>query len=307
MSEKKPLVSIGIPTFNRPEALRNALEGIVGQTYKNLEIIVSDNATPGDLTETVVREFMRLDSRIRYFRQAENRGALFNFQFVLDKAMGEFFMWAADDDYRAPTFVAVLVGLMQGNPECVISFCDFVEVTGSGGEAEGYPRHLPLLQSFTSRQAFIRLTRFYLQLETKGKANLIYSLMRRSALRNFRWSDFVRAHGEYGVDMLVVFSLLCQGPLILTEQRLYRFTVGNKKERASNAPVTVSQKLAAQFIGLARLWSCSWQYLLIAKGPVRILLGLFWPLKALDIFVRIFLVTEFKNAYKRVLRHITRC
>lgn len=306
MSEKEPLVSVGIPTFNRPEALRNALEGIVGQTYKNLEIIVSDNATPNNLTDTVVHEFMRRDSRIRYFRQAENRGALFNFQFVLENATGEFFMWAADDDHRAPKFVKTLVDLMQRNPECAISFCDFVEVTETGVEAEGYPHHLQMLQSFTSCQAFIRLTRFYLQLEKKGKGNLIYGLVRRDALKNFNWSTFVSAHGEYGIDMLAVFSLLCQGRLAITEQRLYQVTVGNRKERTAIALVTVSQKLAAQFTELAKLWSYSLRYLLIAKGPVRILLALFWPVKAMDIFVRIFLMTEVKNAYNRVLRRLTR-
>ena len=308
MSEKEPLVSVGIPTFNRPEALRNALEGIVGQTYKNLEIIVSDNGTPGNLTETVVQEFMREDSRISYFRQAENRGVFFNFQFVLDKATGEYFMWAADDDYRAPTFVATLVDLMRRNPECAISFCNFVEVTVTGGEAEGYPRHLALLQPFTSPHACIRLVRFYLQLEVYGKANLAYGLIRRSLLRDFNWVTFVDKHGEYGIDMLLIFALLLYGKLALSEESLYQCVVGNKKDTITSAPIPRSfgEKLAIPFIGLAKQQRYSWQYLLIAKGPVRFVLALFWPLKALDIFVRIFLVTEIKNAYNRVVRRLTR-
>jgi glycosyltransferase involved in cell wall biosynthesis len=65
----QPFVSVGIPTYNRPEGLRRTLECITQQTYGNLEIIVSDNGSPGRETEVVVREFRDKDSRIQYFRQ----------------------------------------------------------------------------------------------------------------------------------------------------------------------------------------------------------------------------------------------
>jgi len=99
MKNKSPLVSVGIPTYNRPEGLRRTLECITRQTYKNLEIIISDNCSPGPETEVVAREFMVKDSRIQYFRQEKNMGGAFNLKFVLKKATGEYFMWAADDDY----------------------------------------------------------------------------------------------------------------------------------------------------------------------------------------------------------------
>jgi glycosyltransferase involved in cell wall biosynthesis len=97
-----PKVSIGMPTYNRPQGLKRALKGIVEQTYQNLEVIVSDNASPGDEVETVVCEFMLCDARIQYYQQAENFGPEYNFQFVLDRATGDFFMWTSDDDWRAP-------------------------------------------------------------------------------------------------------------------------------------------------------------------------------------------------------------
>jgi len=99
MVNGKPLVSVGIPTYNRPDGLRRTLKCITRQTYENLEIIVSDNCSPGSETEMVVREFMKDDRRIQYFRQDENKGGAYNFDFVLRKAAGEYFMYAADDDY----------------------------------------------------------------------------------------------------------------------------------------------------------------------------------------------------------------
>lgn len=95
----EPLVTIGIPTYNRPDRLKKTLECITNQSYKNLEIIVSDNASPGTETRSIVEYFSQDDHRITYFRQDENKGACFNFMFVLKMATADYFMWAADDDH----------------------------------------------------------------------------------------------------------------------------------------------------------------------------------------------------------------
>lgn len=121
---EQPLVSIGIPTYNRPENLRRTLECATSQTYKNLQIIVSDNASPSDGSEQTVREFMDKDSRISYFKQSKNIGAMLNFQFVLDKAEGKYFSWFADDDLCDKNFVSELVLCMEGDPSIVLAMSD---------------------------------------------------------------------------------------------------------------------------------------------------------------------------------------
>lgn len=103
-----PLVTVGIPTYNRPEGLRRTLECITGQTYRNLEIIISDNCSPNPDAEIVGRKFVAKDPRVQYFRQKENTGG-YNFQFLIEKATGEYFMWAADDDEWLPEFIEVNV------------------------------------------------------------------------------------------------------------------------------------------------------------------------------------------------------
>lgn len=94
-----PLVTVGIPTYNRPESLARTLDRVARQTYRHLEIIVSDNASDGTATQDVVNAFCKSDHRIQYHRQSSNLGANANFDFVLKKASGNYFMWAADDDY----------------------------------------------------------------------------------------------------------------------------------------------------------------------------------------------------------------
>lgn len=94
----EPLVSVGIPTYNRPEGLRHTLNCITSQTYTNLEIIVSDNCSENEEVTKVINEFAEKDKRIIGIRQKENIGAANNFKYVLGRATGDYFMWAADDD-----------------------------------------------------------------------------------------------------------------------------------------------------------------------------------------------------------------
>jgi glycosyltransferase involved in cell wall biosynthesis len=106
---KLPLVSVGVPTYNRPEGLRRTLSCLTAQTYPNLEIIVGDNGSAGDESQRIALEFAQTDPRIRYHRHAANLGPGFNFKFVLREATGDYFFWAADDDEWHPEFVAFCV------------------------------------------------------------------------------------------------------------------------------------------------------------------------------------------------------
>jgi glycosyltransferase involved in cell wall biosynthesis len=115
---RTPLVSVGIPTFNRPAGLRRTLQLICSQTYPNLEILVSDNASPGSETERVVRGFSEADARVKYFRQPTNVGPTENFRFVLAKTTGDYFMWAADDDEWDASFIETC--LAAAGPSCSV-------------------------------------------------------------------------------------------------------------------------------------------------------------------------------------------
>ncbi len=107
-----PLVTIAIPTFNRADSyLRSALCCATGQTYPNLEIIVSDNCS-SDNTSQLVGTFE--DPRIRYFRHDENIGANNNFNFCLSQAKGQYFLLYQDDDLIDNDFIATC--MEKGDP-----------------------------------------------------------------------------------------------------------------------------------------------------------------------------------------------
>ncbi|TRT69737.1 MAG: glycosyltransferase family 2 protein [Microcystis sp. M_OC_Ca_00000000_S217Cul] len=111
----EPRVSIGLPVYNGERFICSAIETLLSQTFSDFEIIISDNCST-DKTESICRQYAAKDARIRYVRQTKNVGITANFQFVLDAAVGEYFMWAAADDRQKPEFIQTLVKILDDNP-----------------------------------------------------------------------------------------------------------------------------------------------------------------------------------------------
>jgi len=112
-----PLVSVGIPTYNRVEALKSAIDCFSNQTYKNIEIIISDNCSPDPLYNEIAK---KNTDRIRFFRQEKNIGFKKNHDFVKQKANGKYFMWAHDDDVFPPDYIEISVRYLEADPDAVL-------------------------------------------------------------------------------------------------------------------------------------------------------------------------------------------
>lgn len=126
-----PKVSIGMPVYNGEPFIREALDSLLTQTFTGFELIISDNAST-DETEAICIEYAAKDERIRYIRQPENRGGEANFQFVLDEAVGEYFMWAAADDLRKIKFIECTASALDANKLVVCAMTDVAIVDESG-------------------------------------------------------------------------------------------------------------------------------------------------------------------------------
>ncbi len=94
-----PLVSIIIPTYNRPTYLQRAIGSTLNQTYKNLEIIIIDDFSTQDIS-AVVNEFQ--DNRIKYFKNSTNRGSVFSRNRGLSICSGDYVNFLDDDDEILP-------------------------------------------------------------------------------------------------------------------------------------------------------------------------------------------------------------
>ena len=111
---EQPLVTICIPTYNRPEMLRQSLQSVLWQSYRNLEVIVSDNASDTD-TVAVVDSFG--DDRVRVDRLDTNIGLHGNLSRCLHLGTGTYRMMLPDDDLMLPGNVESKVAFFQTHPQ----------------------------------------------------------------------------------------------------------------------------------------------------------------------------------------------
>lgn len=170
------LVSVGVPAYNRPEGLGKTLRCLQGQSYRNLEIIVSDNGSPDPEVGKVAAGFMRTDPRISYFRQAENRGPLANFDFVLGKSAGEYFMWAADDDAWEPGFIKTCAQELDRSGDEVAAVMTEARYMDAGRDFEFFPEGRPFYEG-GGGDALERMVHML----RHNYGNLFYSLFRKKA------------------------------------------------------------------------------------------------------------------------------
>lgn len=129
--DKIPCVSIGMPVYNDVTYIREALESLLSQSFTDFELVISDNAST-DGTGTVCEEYARRDPRIIYIRQEGNIGAISNFNFVLRKARGEFFMWAASDDVWDLDFIKLMAEALRNNEKAVLAFSPYLDMDEHG-------------------------------------------------------------------------------------------------------------------------------------------------------------------------------
>jgi glycosyltransferase involved in cell wall biosynthesis len=217
--QDKPLVSVGIPTYNNPEGLRRTLQCMTSQTYKKLEIIVSDNCSPGKGVQEVVQEFLAKDLRIQYYRQSENKGPFLNLAFVLKKATGDYFMWAADDDEWEENFVETGVKALLENDFYQAWFCSYDEVDMSGRLVQEVSNYSSLTSTPNRRKNIIRYLRAS---DIPGKDCMTYAIYERAALLDTVGRYFLGDRvNHYGCDSAFNIAFLTKYNILIAEEILF--------------------------------------------------------------------------------------
>jgi glycosyltransferase involved in cell wall biosynthesis len=125
-------VTIAIPTYNRLPLLRQAIDSALSQTYADLEVIISDNASNDGTAEFVAS--IR-DPRLLFLRQEANIGMLRNWNACLERATGDFLLLLSDDDYLEPSAIDNLVRAFRvaEDPDKVaLTYCRTWEVDREG-------------------------------------------------------------------------------------------------------------------------------------------------------------------------------
>lgn len=235
-----PLVSIGLPAYNAARYLREALDSLLGQDYPNLELIVSDNASD-DATAQICAEYVKRDGRLRYHRNAENMGAVWNFNQVLELARGEYFMWAAYDDLRDPHYVSACAAMLQSRPDAVMCCTGVRFIDEDGGELVEPPSVVGIRPvGKTARDRMRQVVRAMHWTD-------FYGLSRTATLRLTR-----RPIPVWGFDVVALLEICLRGPVALVPEPMFsyrRFQVKTMQDLAGGLD-------RGQGGGITVCWSC---------------------------------------------------
>ena len=186
MSSPTPKVSLGIPVYNGERYLEEALESLLAQSFEDLEIVISDNAST-DATEEICRTFARNDDRIRYWRSDRNRGVLHNFNEVFRRSQGQYFKWAASDDVCGRDYLLHAVQKLDEDPSVVLVWAKTVGIDEQGARVR-LPYEVSDLNSPSSVYSpdpVVRLSRLLRNIWWVDGP--FYGVIRADALARTRW------------------------------------------------------------------------------------------------------------------------
>jgi glycosyltransferase involved in cell wall biosynthesis len=218
-----PLVSIVIPMYNQqPEFLRECLRGAIGQTYSNIEVIVSDNYSSEE-TVRVLEEFS--SSRLKKIKPPVHLGIIEHFSFAAEAATGEYISFLSTDDMLYPECIAKVVQPMLENKDIVFSYCESAVIDGTGKQ-QSILRKLQLPSGIYPRKEIAM--RQYL----KPEYWIIGGVIRHE---HFKKVGFVK--GMRAADWVLGFQLLKYGDVayrneVLCAIRFHERKGGEKQEYA---------------------------------------------------------------------------
>lgn len=275
-----PKVSIGLPTYNGGRKILKALTSIFSQDYDNIEVIISDNCSTDDTEEICTGLAQRHPDVVKYFRQPVNRGVTANYEFVLQKATGDYFMWIADDDSLAHDILKKYVDFLNKNP-------DYSLVSGQVKYWQG-PK-LVLVEKdlgLESSSRYLRVIDYYYNVRYGA---MIYGLMNRQLAQS------IPLRNRIGDDWHFVASVAFHGKVKQLDIHGYNKKFGG---------VSVNMKNYARVIG-ANWFSANFPHATIAVDALAEILLLSPQYSRLNIFSRLALavsscVSVFTSHYFKV-------
>lgn len=168
----KPTVSIVIPTHNRAELLKRAINSVLRQTFEDFELIVVDDAS-SDNTPEVVESIN--DGRIRYVRLKKNSGGPVARNTGIKKARGEFIALLDDDDEWLPNRLELQIEKFEGLEKDVgVVYGGFYYVSQDTGAILGkrIPRYRGNVYTHFLKENFVGSPTLLIRKECFKKAGL---------------------------------------------------------------------------------------------------------------------------------------
>lgn len=202
-----PLVTVGMPVYNEEKYIGETLESIINQDYENLEILISDNYS-NDKTSIICKEYAKKDKRINYYWQSKNIGATANHYYVIRKARGKYFMWAAGHDKWSTNLVSQCVSHLENFQTATIAFGTPIWIGKDGKSFNKF-------SGWYDSHGLNPVTRFFITFW--GSMNPILGIVRRKDIPN------IKNYNYTGADLVFLAELALKGEFIhVVESIFYR-------------------------------------------------------------------------------------
>lgn len=210
----QPLVTVYIPTYNRVELLKRAVQSVQQQTYQNLEIIIVDDCST-DGTHDYLKILEKEDNRVRYFLKEKNSGACVSRNIAIENATGKFITGLDDDDYFYKDRVNVFV-----NNWCNDISCLFANITYKKSENVMRSNYRLAMKDFVKPNDLLKANHIGNQVFTKT-----------NTLKKLNGFDPVM---QVWQDLELWYRLTSLGPAKRIKQDLYVMDVSHPHERISH-------------------------------------------------------------------------
>jgi glycosyltransferase involved in cell wall biosynthesis len=198
MSLDNPYVSVCLPVYNGERFVREAIRSILEQTFEDLELIISDNAST-DGTGAICRDVASRERRVRYVRSEVNRGLAWNHNSAFRLARGRYVMWTGHDDVMDEEYIGACVEVLDRDPGLVLCFANENHIDGAGNLIKKVVL-VNLAKSSRPSERFKNIVRL------EHWCNPIFGLMRRDVLQE------TQLHGAFAdSDRVLLAELALRG------------------------------------------------------------------------------------------------
>jgi glycosyltransferase involved in cell wall biosynthesis len=206
-----PTLSIGMPVYNGAKWIRESIDYLLNQSFKDFELIIADNAST-DETEAICRGIADRDPRVRYYRHSSNIGVYRNYDHVFERSAAPFFKWASCNDICLDGFLEKCLAVLRDQPDVVLAYPKAIVIFAPSGEepfANEYDDNLNLEQDRPS-------DRFREYLNREKINNVMNGVIRASALRETALNRLLP-----GSDISMIAELTLRGKFVEIPDRLF--------------------------------------------------------------------------------------
>lgn len=201
MAAADSMVAIGMPVYNGERWLRQSVNALLAQTRRDFTLLIADNAST-DRTESICRELVAADERIRYHRNEANLGVFRNYNRAFELTKSIYFKWASSNDLCAPDFLDQCISALEATPSAVLAYPSTIVFTEDPARGERYAFD----PDVRDPDPVVRFRRIVSETQLNNAFNGVY---RADALRR------TSLNGNYmGSDIVMMAELALQGLLI---------------------------------------------------------------------------------------------